>query len=68
MKDSLALIGEATVSEDGMREGCISVIRGGDIIYLNVEGQKDIVIQSAMQARAVVAAIRGIAASQGWKI
>jgi len=68
MKDSLALIGAATVSEDGMQEGCISVIRGGDIIYLNVDGQKDIVIQSAMQARAVVAAIKGIAASQGWKV
>lgn len=68
MKDSLALIGDATISEDGAKEGCISVIRGGDVIYLNVEGQKDIVIRSATQARAVVAAIRGISASQGWKI
>jgi hypothetical protein len=68
MKDSLALIGDCTVSDDCMKEGCISVIRGGDVIYLNVDGQKDIVIQSAMQARAVVAAIKGIAASQGWKL
>jgi hypothetical protein len=68
MKDSLALIGEATITEDGMKEGCISVIRGGDLIYLHVEGQQDIVIWSELQARAVVAAIIGISASQGWKV
>lgn len=68
MKDSLELIGVCTVSGDCRQEGCISVIRGGDVIYLSVEGQEDIVIRSAMQARAVYAAIKGIAASQGWEV
>ena len=69
---TLTLIGEAFVNEDGLAENCISVIRGNDVIFLNVEDDDGrdvgIVIHSAHQAQAVVDAIRGVAVSQGWDV
>lgn len=68
----LTMIGEAFVNDDCLAENCISVIRGGNVIFLNVEDDdgKDIgiVIHSAKQAQAVVDAIRGVAVSQGWNV
>lgn len=69
---TLTLIGEAFVNEDCLAENCISVIRGNDVIFLNVEDDDGrdigIVIHSAHQAQAVVDAIRGIAVSKGWDV
>jgi hypothetical protein len=69
---TLTMIGEAFVDEECLSENHISVIRGGDVIYLNVMTEEgpdiDIVIHSEHQAQAVVDAIRGVAVSQGWNV
>ena len=54
---------------DGENAGAIDFTRGGDVIYVSADdGKTTILIRSKRQAQAVVNAIRGISASQGWKV
>jgi hypothetical protein len=54
---------------DGESAGSINLVRGGDVIYISADdGETKMMIRSKKQAQAVVNAIRGISASQGWKV
>ena len=68
MRDTLFVDCCANVKDfDG--EGSIHIVRGSEAIRLTEnDGRTEIVIKSWQQAQAVVNAIRGISASQGWKV
>ena len=67
-RETLFIVCDATVI-DGESAGSINLVRGGDVIYVSADdGKTTIIIRSKKQAQAVVNAIRGISASQGWKV
>jgi hypothetical protein len=67
-RETLFIVCDATVI-DGESAGSINLVRGGDVIYVSADdGETNMIIRSKKQAQAVVNAIRGISASQGWKV
>jgi hypothetical protein len=67
-RETLFMVCDATVI-DGESAGSINLVRGGDVIYISADdGETNMIIRSKKQAQAVVNAIRGISASQGWKV